>query len=108
MAAYMLHKDLIEKRIKKYFSEFFVRSNLQVELSVKTKTFFYGILTIQNALRKQQIQRENKIEILLTYWDKMIGILIQSKNKAYKYKLNSEFIHELTIVKPWIKYACLK
>ena len=38
----------------------------------------------------------------------MNHFLIENRNKATKYKLSVNFIHEITFVSPKIKFACLQ
>jgi len=64
---------MIEDTTKKIVSDFISIETGKEVLMQKCRLFYKSILYIQNRMRDQISTRFAKVDVLLTYWDKLYG-----------------------------------
>lgn len=69
--------------------------------------FIFGISFIQKRIRKQLSLKYSKVDVLINFWDKVIGCMIRDKAK-FKDKKADRLTVELSKVPKAVRDACLK
>lgn len=73
----------------------------------KFNEFIFGISFIQKRIKTQLSLKYSKVDVLINFWDKIIGCMIRDKAK-FKDKKADKLTVELTKVPKSIRDACLK
>ena len=97
--------DTIEQRALLSLKEFLLDNMNKENLRIKLRTLYKKISFMQRKMRARFQTKGAKVEVLITYWDKIYG---QSQLKASKTKDTevTEMLMKLNTVPQAVRYEC--
>ena len=91
------HKYAYDKALA-YLKDFFIHNKSKLEFEIKVTSLFSSVNYMNLRIKRQLKTRWGKVEVLINYWDKLVGYFMMTSQKQ-KCKKMSDIVRKLIVVK---------